>query len=197
MVSFARKYRFGLWIAPRAFVLVAAMLSTAHADSVPREVLAYYYGWYGNPATSGNWVHWQGVDPAAEQIKSSAHFPALGAYDSHDAATLERQAVAARAAGLTGFIASWWGIGDFTDRGIPLLLAAAGKHGLAVSVYYEKVDGNDAASRKAAAIADLDYLLAHYGGDPAWLRVGDKPVVFVYGRALSALAPLYWSAVLA
>jgi hypothetical protein len=110
---------------------------------------------------------------------------------------VDRQSAEARAAGSTGFIASWWGRGSFEDRGIPLLLSAASRHGLAVSAYYEKVDGDNAASRKAAAVADLDYLIGRYGGDKAWLRAGGKPVVFVYGRALGALTPADWRVVLA
>ena len=50
----------------------------------------------------------------------------------------------ARSVGITGFIASWWGQDSFEDRGMPLLLAAAEKHGLAVSAYYEKIAGEDA-----------------------------------------------------
>src|SRR5260370_5659499 len=49
-----------------------------------REVLAFYYGWYGNPEVSGKWVHWKDVDLANHTIGGSTHFPALGAYDSHD-----------------------------------------------------------------------------------------------------------------
>jgi hypothetical protein len=77
------------------------------------------------------------------------------------------------------------------------LLAAAAKHGLAVSAYYEKIAGDDPASRIKAAIADLDYLLVQYGRDKAWLRADGKPVVFVYGRVLNALSPAEWQEVIA
>jgi hypothetical protein len=170
---------------------------SAEAETVARHVLAFFYGWWGNPAISHSWVHWQNVDPAAEHIDNSTDFPEYGAYDSHDPALIERQVAVARAAGITGFIASWWGQHSFEGQGMPLLLAAAAKHGLAVSAYYEKIDGNDPAIRAKSAIADLDYLLAHYGSDKAWLRAGGKPVVFVYGRALSALKPAEWRDVIA
>ncbi len=80
---------------------------------------------------------------------------------------------------------------------MPLLLAAAGKHGLAVSAYYEKIVGDDPAIRVHSAVADLDYLLKQYGSDKAWLRVDGKPVIFVYGRALGALPPSAWHDVIA
>jgi len=79
---------------------------------------------------------------------------------------------------------------------MPLLLATAGKHGLAASAYYEKIAGEDAASRIKSAIGDINYLLARYGGDRAWLRAGGKPVLFVYGRALHKLSPADWQQVI-
>ena len=174
-----------------------AFPSAVYGGRAPHQTLAFYYGWYGNPTTSGRWVHWDGVDPANERIKNSAHFPAWGAYDSHDPGLLDRQAGAARAAGITGFVASWWGQRGFEDQGIAPLLAAAGRHGLAVSAYYEKVEGNDGAARIKSAVADLDYLLKQYAHDKAWLRTDGKPVVFVYGRALKALSPPEWQEAIA
>ena len=41
----------------------------AAAESAPPQVLAFYYGWWGNPTTSGRWVHWQDVDAASRQIR--------------------------------------------------------------------------------------------------------------------------------
>lgn len=177
-----------------ALIAISCVFTTRHVHSADttRQILAFYYGWYGNPAVSGRWVHWKDADPANERIANSAHFPAFGAYDSHDPALLDRQAAAARAAGISGFVASWWGQGSFEDQGIAPLLAAAGKRGLSVSAYYEKIDGNDSATRIKAATADLGYLLAQYGHDKAWLRFDGKPVIFVYTRALHALSPAEW-----
>jgi glycoprotein endo-alpha-1,2-mannosidase len=166
------------------------------ADVAP-EVLAFYYGWYGNPHVSGQWRHWENIDPSSKRVENVTNAPTYGAYDSHDPAVVDRQAEAARAAGITGFIASWWGRGSFSDRGIPLLLAAAGKHKLAVSAYYEKIAGADVTSRIKSAVSDINYLLGHYATDKSWLRAGGKPVLFVYGRALRALSPADWQEVIA
>jgi glycoprotein endo-alpha-1,2-mannosidase len=174
-----------------------ALTASAWAEGASRQVLAFYYGWYGNPASTGHWIHWQSVDAANHHIANSTDFSLLGAYDSHDPATVEQQVAMARAAGITGFIASWWGRDSFEDHGMPLLLAAAGKHKLSVSAYYEKITGDDAASRIKAAVGDIDYLLARYGSDKAWLRAGGKPVLFVYGRALHELSPADWQEVIA
>jgi hypothetical protein len=169
-----------------------------HAEGLPsHQVLAFYYGWWGNPAVSGRWVHWKGVDPAPERIENSTHFPAFGPYDSHDPAILDRQMALARGAGITGFIASWWGRGSFEDQGMPLLLDVAGRHGVTVTAYYEKIPGEDPTGRTKAAVADLDYLLSNYATHKAWLRADGQPVAFVYGRALRQLSPAEWQDVIA
>ena len=166
------------------------------AASVAPEILAFYYGWYGNPQISGEWRHWKNVDPVNKRVENVTDFPAYGTYDSHDPAVVDRQAGAARGAGLTGFIASWWGHDSFEDRGMPLLLVTAGKHNLSVSAYYEKIAGDDAASRIKAAVGDINYLLTQYGTDKAWLRAGGKPVLFVYHRALDELSLADWREVI-
>ena len=195
------RLRRGLWLVPMLvaihFNLGIGFWSFAQAQGRPHQVLAFYYGWYGSPAVSGGWRHWKDVDPAGKRIADSTHFPAFDAYDSHDPAILDRQAALAHNACISGFIASWWGQGSFEDKGMPLLLAAAGRHGLTVSAYYEKIDGNDAAARARAAAADLDYLLRRYGADKAWLKADGKPVIFVYGRALKELPAAEWREVLA
>ncbi|MBI4661651.1 MAG: glycoside hydrolase family 99-like domain-containing protein [Verrucomicrobia bacterium] len=152
---------------------------------VPRQVLAFYYGWYGNPPVSGSWVHWEKVDESAQIIGSSTHYPRLGPYDSHDPKVIEQHCRWAKEAGLTGFIVSWWAQGDFHDRGLPPLLEAAQKAGLNITVYFETVHANDASK-------DVLYLLEHYGRHPAWLKVNAKPVLFIYGRALGQIKAEGW-----
>jgi glycoprotein endo-alpha-1,2-mannosidase len=166
------------------------------SQGITRQVLAFYYGWWGTPRISGEWRHWTDVDPAHRRIENTADFPSSGAYDSHDPAIVDRQTEMARSAGITGFIVSWWGRGSFEDHGMSLLLDTAACHGLVVSAYYEKIAGADAASRIASASADFDYLLTRYSTHPAWLRAGGSPVLFIFGRALHQLSPAEWQTVL-
>jgi glycoprotein endo-alpha-1,2-mannosidase len=198
---FSLRYR-NNWSSVAAALFVGVMSFTAlsrmvWAANVAPEILAFYYGWYGNPQISGQWRHWKNVDPVSARAENVTDFPAYGTYDSHDPAVVDRQVEAARGAGITGFIASWWGSDSFEDRGMPLLLASAGKHKLSVSAYYEKIAGEDAASRIKAAVDDINYLLTHFGSDTAWLKAGGKPVLFVYGRALHELSPADWQEVIA
>jgi hypothetical protein len=162
---------------------------------VPREVLAFYYGWWGTPAVSGRWRHWEGVQPGSTVIASTLHYPEGGPYDSHDPAVVERQAAQAERAGITGFIYSWWGRGQFEDDGVQLLLDAAARHHLKVSIYLETVRGRSAAERQAEAAEDLGYILSRYAAHPAWLSVAGRPVIFIYNKAFQLAGNWNWSAI--
>ena len=72
----------------------------------PKKVLTFYYGWYGRPEISGKWVHWKEVDEGNQTIGSSANYPSLGAYDSHDPGLIEKHCQWAKEAGVDAFIAT-------------------------------------------------------------------------------------------
>jgi glycoprotein endo-alpha-1,2-mannosidase len=185
------------WLMAPTVLLFLILGGRVDARGVSPQILAFYYGWYGTLQVSGEWRHWKNIDPSNERIEGVTDLPVDGAYDSHDPAIVDRQAETARTVGITGFIASWWGPDSFEDRGMQLLLAVGGKHKLAVSAYYEKIAGEDAPSRIKSATGDIDYLLARYGTNKAWLRAGGKPVLFVFGRALHELSPSDWQEVIA
>lgn len=171
-------------------------LTVGEEPAVKRQVLAFYYPWYGNPAAkegSGRWSHWEGIDLETRTIKSSTHFPELGPYDSHDPAVIRQHCRWAVESGVTGFIASWWGHGSFEDRAMPRLLDLAAEHSLAVSAYYETVPGNPKTAERAAS--DITRLLEKYGKHPAWLKVAGRPVLFIYGRAIGELGVAAWGEV--
>jgi len=173
----------------------AAGRSEIRWTNVPKQVLAFYYGWYGNPEVSKRWYHWKNVDAARKHIDESTHFPVLGAYDSHDPKVVDLHCRQAKEAGLTGFIVSWWRQADFHDEGMPLMLDTARKHGLKITVYYEAVPprGNPAPQ---GAVDDLLYIMQKYASHPAWLKVNGKPVIFVYGRAVNDLKLDGWEKVM-
>jgi len=164
--------------------------------AVPRQILAFFYGWYGNPTVSGAWHGWVKPRPAEKEIASSLHYPAWGPYDSTDPKLVDRQAAEAESAGLTGFIYSWWGRDNPQSFPLKLMLDAADRHHLKVSVYIERVDGDTEQEKEAAAASDLRYLMDTYAGHPAFLKVGDHPVLFVYVRAINR-GPRNWANVIA
>ena len=164
--------------------------STVAYEQVPRRVMAFYYAWYGSPdGPSGKWLHWHGVDREGKSIESSTHWPMLGPYDSNDLEVIDRHCRWARDAGIDTLIVSWWGHGSPDDRALPKILDTCQKYNLSVTVYHERVPGDESPE---AAAKDILRLLKRYADHPAWLRVGAKPVVFVYVRSMNQLGPAGW-----
>ena len=135
---------------------------------VPRQVLAFYYNWYGRPDRHGEWVHWRDVKPETHEIGSATHFPARGAYDSHDPEIIDWQIRLAKEHGLTGFICTWWGQGRFGDKALPLILDRAAANDFLVTLYWEVAPGEGRIQTKQA-VDDLIYMLGRYGDHPAFL----------------------------
>lgn len=176
--------------------MAAALASALTVRSViaaaarPRkQVLAFYYGWYGTKAVSGQDIHWSNPDPVARTIADSPDYPVASPYDSLSPQVIDRHVADAKAAGLTGFIASWWGRSDRTDRQFNPLLDTCAKAGLKTSLYIEKADSAD------NLIGDLEYLYRRYGKHRAFLRHHGRPVIFVFDRVLQTLGLSGWLAV--
>lgn len=162
-------------------------------------VLAFYFPWYATQEFSGERRHWGAIDPQAQTIGRTAHYPLNGAYDSHDPQVVAWQMELARQAGLDGFIVSWWGQNSFEDRAVSLLLEQAQTQGLRIALYYEGWHTADqgVVDSSAEAAEDLLYILQTYGSHPAYLRREGKPVIFIYNRAYEQLSLADWNAILA
>ncbi len=192
-----------------ALLLLAAVTASAAAAPAPR-VLAFYYTWYGAPATSGAWRHWDEGGHHPDQrnaagltdIGATDHPPVL--YDANDPATLRRHLAEARRAKIDTFISTWWARNDWHEIAFRKLLRQAEAdlkpakgqptpRPVTLSLYYEVVP--DAADQVAAATDDLLYLLHTFGGSPAFLRHAGKPVLFIYSRAVNQLTRAQWTEV--
>ncbi len=86
-----------------------------------------------------------------------------GYYDSLDPETVRRQIRQAKAAGIDGFIASWWGPRSFEDRAFHVLLRVAEEESFLVTIYYE-----DAAT-PAQIVTDVSAIVFRYASSPAFL----------------------------
>jgi hypothetical protein len=114
------------------------------------------------------------------------YHPTLGFYSSTDDATIDQQLQLAKRAGIQAMISSWWGPGHFTDTALQHILAQSERAGspyqnMRWSIYYEQEGYDDPTVSQIAS--DLQYLQAHFFGQPGWLWVNGKPVVFVYSDA--------------
>jgi len=193
-----------LWRHPHLWSVTRPLTSPG---TLPRLVLAFHYPWYGTPAgPARRWRHWNHPrlampegrvlgfhDPPREERAGrldigATHYPAHGPYDSRDPRLIHAQLAAARAAGLDGFIVSWWGRESEEAEAFRDLLPAARETGLALAPYYEM--GELWKQGGAGVAADLEALIDRHGSDPAWLRVSGAPVILVY--AAHRLRPPAW-----
>jgi glycoprotein endo-alpha-1,2-mannosidase len=85
--------------------LAGCNFTASAAESVPREVLAFYYPWYGK-VENGRARHWNKVDGDHHEISDSTHYPLKGAYSSQDPAVIDWHIELAKTNGVTGFIAT-------------------------------------------------------------------------------------------
>jgi hypothetical protein len=126
---------------------------------------AFYYPWFPEA-----WRQ-QGMDPFT-------HFaPSLGYYAT-DQATVTEHIRAMQYANIRAGIASWWGQGSATDDRVQMLLQAAALTGFKWALYYEPEGQGDPSVSQIAA--DLAYIQTRYSQKPSYLRVGGRPVLFVY-----------------
>jgi hypothetical protein len=160
---------------------VAPQVSVAQAssDAVPTGTpgpepdfpvrAAFYYQWFPE-----GWEQ-EGVAPYTRFTPSS------GRYDSADPATIRRHVAGLRWAGIQAVLVSWWGPQEKSEQQrLPALLSGAmtADPQLRIGLYYEREGSSDPSVRELRA--DLAYIASRYGGSPNYLRVGGRPVVFVY-----------------
>jgi hypothetical protein len=150
---------------------------------LPHLVLAHYYPWY----TSETWRDPQLADRP------------LRLYSTDAQTDVNTQAAQARSAGIDVFSVSWQGLeadNGFNDRRMRIVLEAARVSGLRVCAYTETYvanPGNDPAmpADPQTVFEWLADLVDRYGSHPAYLRVTDRPVIFIYRASL--LTPSEWT----
>ena len=120
------------------------------------ETAIFYYPWFGTQARDGAYTHWQQGGSAPPARIASGFYPARGPYSSTDALVLAAQMREIAATGVSTVIVSWWGRGSLEDARLPLVIAAARTHGLAVAAHVEPYG-----DRTVASVAlDIAYLRA-------------------------------------
>ncbi|HIN15419.1 MAG TPA: hypothetical protein EYM69_07285, partial [Dehalococcoidia bacterium] len=146
---------------------------------------AFTYPWYGNPATSGAWNHWQmhGHNPPstwyahyAPNYPNSTWDPSTMLYDSGDVALMRWQDQLMARSGLDIAISSWWGIGTFEDD---LLLSSARIcKSVQWCIYYEREAYADPTALQI--YTDLKWVIDRLGPTKNYAKVDGKWLVFVY-----------------
>jgi hypothetical protein len=130
---------------------------------------AFYYAWYPE-------AWWR--DPV---FPYSRFHPSLDYYSAADAQVVRDHTEALLYAHLGAGIYSWWGADGYppTDLRFWRYLAAARTTPLRWAIYYEREGYADPSVEQIRA--DLQYIRDTYAAKPAYLKVGGRFVVYVYG----------------
>ena len=157
----------------RVFGRVAPEATSADTRKL---VLAAYYPWYGSQYGNTR-LSDRPSDPRSTR-------------DAADVLAMTRQA---RAAGIDGFVTSWTGA-ERDGAGLDLVLDAARQTGSVASVYLETQAANaeirpGVPAHPAVMLRWIEQALQR-SSDPAFLRSGGVPVMFVF--KMNAIGPAGW-----
>jgi hypothetical protein len=125
-----------------------------------RHFLFEYYPWYGTDP----WDHWNEGGRVPPGEIGSNYMPALGAYDSHTVATLERHARWIAESGAGAIDVSWWGPDSNENKAVPLLMDVMAAHDIHVAFYVEPYHDRHAETYAS----DVRYLITTYGDRRRW-----------------------------
>ncbi len=132
---------------------------------------AFYYAWYPEA-----WLR----DPV---FPYSLFHPSLDYYSAYDARVVRKHTDAMLYANLDAGIYSWWSPDGYpqTDERFSRYLAAARTTPFRWAIYYEREGYDNPSVDKIRS--DLEYIRDRYAVKPAYLKVGGRFVVYVYGNS--------------
>jgi hypothetical protein len=132
---------------------------------IPRLVLAFYYPWYSLDS-------WKSPIMRDEPLMP---------YSSDSTLAISRHLQLVKAAGIDGFISSWWGKDDWTDMNLQKLLAVSEGMDFKVSIYFETPVADPSHARSEPEILSMmRYFFQTYGEDLRFFRLEGKPVLFIW-----------------
>ncbi len=171
------------------------------ADPAPVPVFAHYMPWFrAEPLPDGQieWEHWQwhgrGPKHDPDEIRAdgrrdiaSVFYPMVGPYDGRDPRLLDYHVLSARAAGLDGFIADWYGPGTHSDNVFGLLLETAERLRFRAAICLEEKSffpGYAEVRSRGGALDEAERQIRHvletHAKSPAYARVKDRPLLYLF-----------------
>ena len=143
----------------------------------------YYYPWYIPEENHHPWP-----EQYIRYFLKPAQAPLLGHYSVKNPETVKKHFHWMTASGIDFIVSSWWGPSSFEDLVLKnTLLQQLESSSLKFCVYYESAilgfgpNGIDISGNKENDLLDhFNYLEQTYFKSPAYLRIDNKPVVFLY-----------------
>lgn len=162
-----------LWLIAALFALVVGFTALPAAAQEPRQVWAFYFGWW----TGDSWGDGRLLDRPAQP------------YDSRDGGAIGRQIDEARSAGIDAFIMSWFGPANdnLTHQVFNSLLDQAAGRGFHAAA---ALDMHEAAYNATTGdvINSLSYLINDRANHPGYLRYEGKPVIYFWNQGRFSVA---------
>lgn len=175
---------------------------------IAKRVLAFHYAWYGTPwGPTGAWRGWNSsitrggetigqhdpdqILPTGQRDIGSMLYPLDGPYDSREVSTVRRQLAEAREAGIDGFMLSWWGPGDQSDKALEVFIAECPPDFICVNFetpYAARLAGDSHADRLRVIQEGMLYLLERYASSPKWIRLDGRPLMAIWRAEHYAVA---------
>ena len=184
-----------------AVFAVAMTVAPKNPPPVTTGVYAHYMPWFrAEPAEGGAiiWDHWQwfGKGPKHDPDDilengrrdiASVYYPLIGPYHGRDPAVLEYHMLTARAAGIAGFIADWYGPGGYSDLVFGDMVKAAERYGMKTAICLEEktfFPGYAEVASRADVLNVMEKQVRHvvetHGRSPAYLRWDGALVLFIF-----------------
>ncbi|MBD3181897.1 hypothetical protein GF312_06385 [Candidatus Poribacteria bacterium] len=177
-----------------------------------KKTLSFFYVWYRNQfgphsdSLKGNWGGGLGYDTGwverGRRDSTVPHAPLDGYYDSFSDSTIRRQFYEHQNANIDGIIVSWWGFGhednqdkftheNYSHHATKKLISMC-PDDVKVTLYLERSKyGYDKRKPVDVVVSDIIRICEEYGTEKAWMKIDNRPVVFIYGRILGEFRQEY------
>jgi hypothetical protein len=141
---------------------------------------AYYYPWYAADFHGGQYLR-ERLIPEQQ--------PVLGEYDDREFEVIGQHLHWSREAGIDFWVASWWGPYFREDQTLrDRVLEHPDLGSFPIAVFYETAGRTLGFTNFAWVDEDVTFLAREYFDHPNYLRIDDRPVLFVYlTRELASL----------
>lgn len=143
----------------------------------------YYYPWYGPSQGGHDWIGQYVRDALVPKQP-----PLLGHYSSRDTLVIRQHLQWMKDYGIDFIVSSWWGQNSWEDIALrDFILEEISNTPIKFTIYYESAllgieqgEIDIDAAKEEQLVSDFNYIAETYFAHPNFLRIEDKPVVFIY-----------------